>query len=379
MTRKEGWLKGGLLSIYSFFDRMKHMALSMGIVGLPNVGKSTLFQTLTKKQVDRSNYPFCTIDPNVGVVGVPDERVDKLAFLTNSKKKIYAAMEFFDIAGLVKGANKGEGLGNKFLANIRETDAIIYVLRAFLKEDVVKTQERINPLEDKEVLDIELILKDLETVDKVIGTLEKDAKSGKKEIIKELEAYKKFKSFLQEGKILSEQDFTPEEKEIMDKCQLLTSKPRLYLLNGRDEEVPESIISEFKKNGWPYLIIDVLTEFEAADLTKEERISLGLPEESELDILIKKAYEILGLITFFTTGEDETRAWTVKKGEKAPGAGGVIHSDFEAKFIRAEVINWKELLEAGGFSQAREKGLIRTEGKEYVVADGDVIEIKHGA
>jgi len=351
----------------------------MGIVGLPNVGKSTLFQTLTKKQVDKSNYPFCTIDPNVGVVAVPDERVDRLAELTKSKKKIYAAIEFFDIAGLVKGANKGEGLGNKFLANIRETDAIIYVLRAFLKEDVVKVQEKINPLEDKEVLDIELILKDLETVNKVLTTLEKDAKSGKKEIIKEFEAFKKFKLILEQGKILSEQEFTKDESEVMQKCQLLTAKPRLYLLNGKDEEVSQEIIDEFKKNNWPYLIVDILTEFDAADLTKEERVSLGLPQESELDILIKKAYETLGLITFLTTGEDETRAWTIKKGAKAPSAGGVIHSDFESKFIRAEAINWKVLTEAGGFAEAREKGLIRTEGKEYVVSDGDVIEIKHGA
>ena len=355
------------------------MPLSIGIVGLPNVGKSTLFTTITKKQVDCANYPFCTIDPNVGVVAVPDERVDKLAELTNSEKKLYTTVEFVDIAGLVKGANKGEGLGNKFLANIRETDAIVYVLRAFLKEDVVTTQSAINPINEKETLDTELILKDMETVDKRLADLEGDVKAGKKEAAKEQAVLLKAKVILEEGKVLSEQDFTEEERKIIGQYQLLTSKPRLYLLNGKDEEVPKETTEAFEKNGWPYLIIDVLTEFGAVGLSKEERKELNLPLESELDILIKKAYEILDLITFFTTGPDETRAWTLKKGLKAPQAGGVIHSDFESHFIKAEVINWRDLLESGGFAQAREKGLIRTEGKEYVVQDGDVIEIKHNA
>lgn len=355
------------------------MALSIGIVGLPNVGKSTLFQTITKKQVDTSNYPFCTIDPNVGVVAVLDERADKLAELTKSAKKIYTTIEFLDIAGLVKGASKGEGLGNKFLANIRETDAILYVLRAFLKNDIVNIQQEINPLFDKEILDTELILKDLEITEKRISSLEGDAKTGKKEALKELEILKKVKEFLENGKILSEQNFSEEELKIIRQYQLLTIKPRLYLLNGRDEEVPKDVTEEFNKNNWPFLIIDVLTELEAVGLSQEERLSLGLPAESELDILIKKAYELLGLITFFTTGEDETRAWTIKKGLMAPQAGGVIHSDFEKHFIKAEVINWKDLLGKGGFSKSREKGLIRTEGKEYVVQNGDVIEIKHNA
>lgn len=355
------------------------MSLSIGIVGLPNVGKSTLFSTITKKQVDCQNYPFCTIDPNVGVVAVPDERADKLAELTKSEKKIYTTVEFVDIAGLVKGANKGEGLGNKFLANIRETDAIVYVLRTFLKEDVVTTQSAINPMDEKEILDTELILKDLETVAKRLDNLEPEVKTGSKEALKEQEVLSKVKTMLEEGKVISEQDFTDKEKKIINQYQLLTSKPRLYLLNGKDEEAPKEITEQFEKNNWPYLIIDVLTEFEAVGLSREERKTLNLPLESELDLLIRKAYEILDLITFFTTGPDETRAWTLKKGQKAPQAGGVIHSDFESHFIKADVINWKDLIDANGFAKAREKGLIRSEGKEYVVLDGDVIEIKHNA
>lgn len=343
---------------------------------MPNVGKSTLFQTISKKQVDCSNYPFCTIDPNVGVVAVPDERVEKLAALTESKKKIYTTVEFIDIAGLVKGANKGEGLGNRFLANIRETDAIVYVLRAFLKESIISTQSKIDVLEEKDILDTELILKDLETVSKRLEGLTKEIKMGGKEAKKEQEVLLKAKDFLERGKILSEQDFTTEDMKIIKQYQLLTSKPRLYLLNGNDEEVLGEITEEFEKNKWSYLAIDLLSEFEAVGLNKEERKLLGLSPESNLDNLIKKSYDILNLITFLTTGSDETRAWTVKRGSKAPQAAGVIHSDFEKNFIRAEVINWQDLLEAGGFAHAREKGLIRTEGKDYEVRDGDVIEVK---
>ena len=355
------------------------MALSIGIVGLPNVGKSTLFQTITKKQVDTANYPFCTIDPNVGVVAVPDERVDELVLLTNSLKKIYTTIEFFDIAGLVAGASKGEGLGNKFLANIRETDAIVYVLRAFFAKDIINTRPEINPLADKDILDTELILKDLETVEKRLNSLEKDAKTGDKGILKELEIMNKAKQFLADGKVLIEQGLDEDELKIIKQYQLLTLKPRIYLLNGKDEEVSKEILEKFQKNNWPFLIIDILIESEAVGLNKEERSTLGLPSDSELDILIKKAYEILNLLTFFTTGPDETRAWTLKKNQKAPQAGGVIHSDFEKHFIKAEVINWKNLLEVKGFVNAREKGLIRTEGKDYIIQDGDVIEIKHNA
>ncbi|MBU4466636.1 redox-regulated ATPase YchF [Patescibacteria group bacterium] len=357
------------------------MSLSIGIVGLPNVGKSTLFQTLTKKEVDRLNYPFCTIDPNVGVVIVPDDRVDKLAEMEKSAKRIFTAIEFVDIAGLVKGASQGEGLGNKFLSHIREVDAVIYLLRAFKSSDIIKTQEEINPLTDKEILDTELILKDMETVQKRINNVDGEARIGKKEVIFELKTLTKIKDFLDKGLILSEQEFSLEETIVLRDCQLLTTKPRLYLLNGKDEEVPIEIIEVFKKNHWQFLIIDILAEFDFNDssFNKEDRQSLGLNFEPELDILIKESYRLLNLITFLTTGPDETRAWTVPAGTRALQAAGEIHSDFESHFIKAEVVSYNDLMAVGSYAAAREKGLLRTEGKEYVVQDGDVIEIKHNA
>ncbi len=339
------------------------------------MGKSTLFRAITKKQVDCANYPFCTIEPNVGVVAVPDERVDKLVELTKSAKKIYATVEFVDIAGLVEGAHKGEGLGNQFLSHIREVDAIVYILRNFENPNIVNVNQTIDPWRDKEILDTELILKDMETVDKIVGRLQKDSKSGDKEIIKELEVMTKIKESLDAGAVLSEQNFDEKTLKILKQYQLLAMKPRLYLLNG--ESGGERFSS--KENRSPnVLILDVLAEAEAENFSPEEREELGLSKESQLDILIKKCYELLGLITFLTTGPDETRAWTICHGTKAPQAGGVIHTDFENTFVKAEVVNWKDLLEAGGFAKAREKGLIRTEGKEYIVQGGDVIEIKHG-
>ena len=352
------------------------MPLSIGIVGLPNVGKSTLFQAITKKQVDCSNYPFCTIDPNVGVVAVPDERLDKLADLLRPDKKIPTTIEFVDIAGLVKGAAQGEGLGNRFLANIRQTDAIIYILRCFQNEKIINTQNEINPLNEKEVLDMEMALKDLETIEKRIQDLEKDVKANKKEAEKELEILNRVKNLLKEGRIIIGENWTEEEKNFLNSFQLLTLKPRLYLLNAKKEEVDKEIIEIFEKNNWSFLIMDVLNELEAAGFSKQERKELGLAEELELDNLIKKSYELLDLITFFTTESKELKAWTLKKGQTAPQAGGKIHTDFQEHFIKAEVINWRNLIEAGSFAKAREKGLIRTEGKEYIVQDGDVIEIK---
>lgn len=358
---------------------MPSTSLAIGIVGLPNVGKSTLFQAITKKQVDCSNYPFCTIDPNVGVVAVPDTRGEQLAELTKSAKKIQATVEFVDIAGLVKGASEGEGLGNKFLANIREVDAIVYVLRCFKNEKIINTQAQLDVLKDKEILDMELILKDMETLKKRMQGLEKEVRAREKEAVKEMEVLSKANNLLEQGNLLIEQSWSDGESKVLNSYQLLTFKKRLYLLNGREEEIPANVLDVFKKNNWPFLIIDILNEFEASAFNPTERLELNLPQELKIDDLIKESYKLLDLITFFTTGADETRAWTLKKGSLAPQAGGVIHSDFEKYFIRAEVVNWQDLINANGFAGARERGLIRTEGKEYVVKDGDVIEIKSQA
>lgn len=352
--------------------------LSIGIVGLPNVGKSTLFQAITKKQVPRENYPFCTIDPNIGVVAIQDERVDKIAVLLNSAKQIYPTIEFVDIAGLVKGAHCGEGLGNQFLAHIRETDAILYILRGFVSDKIINIQESVDILREKEILDVELLLKDLETATKRLDDLQKDARAGKKEAIKEWAVLNKAKDCLAKGRFLSEQQIIEEEKKILKSCNFLSLKPRFYLLNASPKEVPWTVIDVFQKNNWSFLIIDILTELETADLTSDEKEELGLPQESPLRDLIKKAYNLLGLITFFSTVSNETRGWTIKRGCRAPQAGGVIHGDFEDYFIKAEVINWQDLISAGGFFQAKAKGLIRTEGKDYEVQDGDVLEIKAG-
>ena len=345
---------------------------------MPNVGKSTLFQTLTKKQVDIANYPFCTIEPNIGVVSVPDYRLDKLVNFSNSKKVIPAIVEFVDIAGLVEGANKGEGLGNQFLSHIREVDAVIYVLRAFENNNIINVLENIDPIEAKNILDTELLLKDLDTVEKRLFSLAKEVRAGGADAKKELAVFEKIKDNLNKGIQIRDVNLDDSEKLILKNYAFLTNKPCLYLLNGIDEEVDPKIISFFESNNYPYLIIDIKTEFDVVSMSKEERETLGLSIESELDILIRRSYKLLNLITFFTTGEDETRAWTINNGTLAPQAGGVIHTDFETKFIKASVIDWKKLLDCGSFEKARALGLIRSEGKEYMVNDGDVIEFKHG-
>ena len=345
------------------------MSLSIGIVGLPNVGKSTLFETITKKQVDKENYPFCTIDPNVGVVAVLDERVDKLTDLSKSAKKIYTTIEFVDIAGLVKGASQGEGLGNQFLSHIRECDAICEVVRDFVDDNIVHVNGKIDPADDKETINTELILADLSTVEKRLAKVSKEARSGDKDA-KSLESLLiKLKDILGAGKSVRTLELDDDSRKIIKTLNLLTIKPILYVLNSDNEEY------EFKTEDGEILSLNVKQEEEIAGLSEEEQAEyvkeLGL-KKTGLDKLIQTSYKLLNLITFFTTGADETRAWTAQANSKAPEVAGVIHTDFTKGFIRAEVINWEKFVTAGGEIQAKEKGLIRTEGKEYVVQDGDV-------
>lgn len=338
------------------------MKLSIGIVGLPNVGKSTLFKILTKQNILIANYPFATIDPNVGIVPVPDERVDKLAELSRSKKKIPAVVEFYDIAGLVKGASTGEGLGNQFLSHIRETQAIVVVLRVFKSSEIIHVENSVDPERDMATILTELIFKDLETIEKRIGSLEKESRAGDKLAIQTLGNLKEInKQLLADQLPVGHPDLISliRANKRISELNLLTAKKQLYLLNGKESEVGESLKQKIRGIGADYLTADLATA-------------------EDLNDLIKKSYEILNLISFLTTGEDETRAWTIQKGTKAPEAAGVIHTDFEKKFIRAEVINWQKLLEVGSWAKAREKGLLRLEGREYVIQDGDVVVIRHG-
>ena len=358
------------------------MSLKIGIVGLPNVGKSTLFQALTKKEVDISNYPFCTIEPNIGVVEVPDERVLKLSSFFHSKKTIPAIVEFVDIAGLVRGASTGEGLGNTFLSHIRDVDAILYVVRFFENADIIHVEKTVDPIRDIDIIVTELLIKDADTVWKRKEKVEKDSRSGNKDALTELSVLKDLSDWIGGQKTahsyLARITAGNEEKvRVAESLHLLTAKPALFAVNTDEEDIPEALKNKMRGEGGEYLLLNIKSELEGRAFTFEEKKELGIPE-SKLDILIKKSYEILNLITFFTTGEDETRAWTIQNGTFAPRAAGVIHSDFEKKFIRADIINWKDLLDAGGWPEAKSKGILRTEGKEYQLQDGDIIEVKHG-
>ena len=359
--------------------------MKLGIVGLPNVGKSTLFNSLTKAGAESANYPFCTIDPNVGVVAVPDERLKLLGDLYHSKKVTPAVIEFVDIAGLVKGASKGEGLGNQFLSNIREVDAIVHVVRCFEDSNVVHVDGTGNPLRDIETINLELIFSDLEILERRIAKVAKGARMDKEQA-KELAMLERVKERLEDGKLaIGFETEDEDEEEYFKNLNLLTAKPVIYAANvgeedlandGADNAGVQAVREYAKETGSEVFAICAQIEEEISELDDEERQmfldDLGL-KESGLEKLIRASYHLLGLMSFLTSGEDETRAWTIKQGTKAPQAAGKIHTDFERGFIKAEVVNYKDLLENGSLAAAREKGLVRMEGKEYVVQDGDVI------
>ena len=359
--------------------------MKLGIVGLPNVGKSTLFNSLTKAGAESANYPFCTIDPNVGVVAVPDERLKLLGDLYHSKKVTPAVIEFVDIAGLVKGASKGEGLGNQFLSNIREVDAIVHVVRCFEDSNVVHVDGSVDPLRDIETINLELIFSDLEILERRIAKVAKGARMDKEQA-KELAMLERVKERLEDGKLaIGFETEDEDEEEYFKNLNLLTAKPVIYAANvgeedlandGADNAGVQAVREYAKETGSEVFAICAQIEEEISELDDEERQmfldDLGL-KESGLEKLIRASYHLLGLMSFLTSGEDETRAWTIKQGTKAPQAAGKIHTDFERGFIKAEVVNYKDLLENGSLAAAREKGLVRMEGKEYVVQDGDVI------